>query len=72
MSPIMDLYNGEIIAYNLATRPLPSMVQTMLTDVLKQLPKDEHPILHSDSKNVGVSFHHPACCFSWLMRSLMQ
>lgn len=25
-----------------------SMVQTMLTDALKQLPKDEHPILHSD------------------------
>ncbi|EAP7661570.1 IS3 family transposase [Salmonella enterica] len=48
LSPIMDLYNGEIIAYNLATRPLPSMVQTMLTDALKQLPKDEHPILHSD------------------------
>ncbi|WP_087816648.1 IS3 family transposase [Yersinia intermedia] len=48
LSPIMDLYNGEIIAYSLATRPLPSMVQTMLTDALKQLPKDEHPILHSD------------------------
>ncbi|EDV5023977.1 IS3 family transposase [Salmonella enterica subsp. enterica serovar Ball] len=48
LSPTMDLYNGEIIAYNLATRPLPSMVQTMLTDALKQLPKDEHPILHSD------------------------
>ncbi|EDY1997947.1 IS3 family transposase [Salmonella enterica subsp. diarizonae] len=48
LSPIMDLYNGEIIAYNLATRPLPSIVQTMLTDALKQLPKDEHPILHSD------------------------
>ena len=48
LSPIMDLYNGEIIAYNLATRPLSSMVQTMLTDALKQLPKDEHPILHND------------------------
>ncbi|EJY9247990.1 IS3 family transposase [Salmonella enterica] len=48
LSPIMDLYNGEIIAYNLATRLLPSMVQIMLTDVLKQLPKDEHTMLHSD------------------------
>ncbi|MGD7785970.1 IS3 family transposase [Escherichia coli] len=43
LSPIMDLYNGEIISYNLATRPQPSMVQTMLTDALKQLSKDEHP-----------------------------
>lgn len=48
LSPIMDLYNGEIIAYNPAIRPLSSMVQTMLTDALKQLPKDEHPILHND------------------------
>ena len=48
LSPIMDLYNGEIFSYNLATRPQPSMVQTMLTDALKQLSKDEHPILHSD------------------------
>ncbi|EEY2496513.1 TPA: IS3 family transposase [Escherichia coli] len=48
LSPIMDLYNGEIISYNLATRSQPSMVPTMFTDELKQLSKDEHPILHSD------------------------
>lgn len=48
LSPIMDLYNGEIIAYNLAARPLPSMVNTMLTDALKRLAKDERPLLHSD------------------------
>lgn len=44
----MDLYNGEIISYNLATRSQPSMVPTMFTDELKQLSKDENPILHSD------------------------
>ena len=48
LSPIMDLYNGEIIAYNLATRPLPSMVKAMLTDALKVLAEGKHPILHSD------------------------
>ncbi|AVF37990.1 integrase (plasmid) [Rahnella sikkimica] len=48
LSPIMDLYNGEIIAYNLATRPLPSMVKAMLTDALKVLTEGEHPLLHSD------------------------
>lgn len=37
LSPIMDLYNGEIVAYNLAARPLPSMVNTMLIDALKLL-----------------------------------
>ncbi|QZY97668.1 IS3 family transposase (plasmid) [Pantoea dispersa] len=48
LSPIMDLYNGEIIAYNLSARSLPTMVHTMLTDALKRLAKDEHPMLHSD------------------------
>ncbi|BHI71102.1 hypothetical protein JNE17039_46520 (plasmid) [Escherichia coli] len=68
MSPIMDLYNGEIVSYNLATRPQPSMVQTMLTDALKQLSKDEHPILHSDSNNAGISFyHHSVCCLTRLV-----
>lgn len=48
LSPIMDLYNGEIIAYNLAARPLPSMVNTMITDAMKLLAKDERTLLHSD------------------------
>ncbi|MDT0204238.1 IS3 family transposase [Serratia marcescens] len=48
LSPIMDLYNGEIIAYNLASRPLPSMVKAMLTDALKVLAEGERPLLHSD------------------------
>ena len=48
LSPIMELYNGEIIAYNLDARPLPSMVNTMLTDALKLLAKEERLIWHSD------------------------
>ena len=50
LSPIMELYNGEIIAYNLDARPLPSMVNTMLTDALKLLAKEERLIWHSDRK----------------------
>lgn len=52
----MDLYNGEIIAYNLATRPLPSMVKAMLTDALKVLAEGKHPLLHSDQ---GWSYQMP-------------
>ncbi|HBU6171449.1 TPA: hypothetical protein MD648_005588 [Citrobacter freundii] len=33
---------------------------------------DGEVIVHSDSKNVGVSFHHHACCFLSPVRSLMQ
>ncbi|EED4923255.1 transposase family protein [Salmonella enterica subsp. arizonae] len=41
-------YNSKIIAYNLASRPFPSMVKAILTDALKVLAEGEHPLLHSD------------------------
>ncbi|HGU0597098.1 TPA: DDE-type integrase/transposase/recombinase, partial [Escherichia coli] len=40
LSPIMDLYNGEIVSYNLTERPLASMVKSMLLDAVEQLNKD--------------------------------
>ncbi|MHC8408903.1 IS3 family transposase [Pseudomonas sp. Hz4] len=48
LSPILDLYNGEIISYDIAKRPLFSMVGTMLSEAFKRLKSDEKPILHSD------------------------
>lgn len=48
LSPIMDLYNREIIAYKLAQRPLAAMVKSMLDDAVKNLSTQEHPLLHSD------------------------
>ncbi|EMN8064521.1 IS3 family transposase, partial [Shigella sonnei] len=48
LSPIMDLYNGEIVSYNLTERPLASMVKSMLLDAVEQLNKDDKPLLHSD------------------------
>ncbi|WKF03063.1 IS3 family transposase [Pseudomonas syringae] len=48
LSPIMDLYNGEIISYAIARRPLYSMVDEMLEGAFKKLEPHEKPILHSD------------------------
>ncbi|WP_155930779.1 IS3 family transposase [Pseudomonas savastanoi] len=48
LSPIMDLYNGEIISYAIARRPLYSMVDEMLDGAFTRLGPDEKPILHSD------------------------
>ena len=48
LSPIMDLYNREIIAYKLAQRPLAAMVKGMLDDAVKNLSTTEHLLLHSD------------------------
>ena len=48
LSPIMDLYNGEIVAYETAKRPLLNMVQKMLVSAFKRLGPGDTPILHSD------------------------
>ncbi len=48
LSPILDLYNGEIIAYTTGRRPELKMVSTMLRKALARLKPGEKPILHSD------------------------
>lgn len=48
LSPIMDLFNGEIVAYETARRPLFGMVGKMLTNAFKRLLPCDKPILHSD------------------------
>lgn len=47
-SPVLDLYNGEIIAYNMESRPVYSLVSTMLDKAFKRLEKGDAPLLHSD------------------------
>ncbi|WP_031599458.1 IS3 family transposase, partial [Pseudomonas savastanoi] len=37
LSPVMDLYNGEIVAYEVSTRPSFELVTSMLDKALQQL-----------------------------------
>ena len=48
LSPVLDLYNSEIIAWNMTTHPGMSLVENMLSDALKILKPGDAPILHSD------------------------
>ncbi|PED16610.1 DDE-type integrase/transposase/recombinase, partial [Bacillus toyonensis] len=48
LSPTLDLYNGEIIAYNIEHRPAYSLVSKMLNKAFQRLNDKETPILHSD------------------------
>jgi len=48
LSPLMDLHNGEIIAYEMARRPIFKLVRDMLNKALTKLDDDDRPILHSD------------------------
>ena len=56
LSPVMDLYNGEIIAYETASKPT-KLVGGMLQKALGKLRKDDRPILHSDQ---GWQYRMPA------------
>lgn len=57
LSPVMDLYNGEIIAFETARRPAFELVGVMLNKALAKLRPGEHPILHSDQ---GWHYRMPA------------
>lgn len=49
LSPVMDLYNGEIVAYEMQERPLYSLVGNMLKKALAKLKgRGDTPLLHSD------------------------
>lgn len=48
MSPVLDLFSGEILAYKTARRPVYMMVDEMLTQVLAKLKPDDKRMLHSD------------------------
>jgi len=57
LSPVMDLYNGEIVAFETAQRPRFKLVNNMLTKAFARLNEDERPILHSDQ---GWQYQMPA------------
>ncbi|EAV3606166.1 IS3 family transposase [Salmonella enterica] len=48
LSPVIDLFNGEVISHVMSERPLMNMVSTMLEKALTTLNPGERPVLHSD------------------------
>jgi len=48
LSPIMDLFNGEIISYTVSCNPSFHPVNQMLKDAFQKIPDDTRLILHSD------------------------
>ena len=48
LSPILDLFNREIITYTIGSRPTYSLVSDMLVKALERLPEDHQLLMHSD------------------------
>lgn len=57
LSPVLDLYNGEIVAYEMADNPRFTLVDTMLRRALQRLGPQQQPLLHSDQ---GWQYQMPA------------
>ena len=48
LSPIVDLFNGEVVSYNLSRHPVFHQVVDMLEKAFKKIPDNTNLILHSD------------------------
>lgn len=61
LSPVLDLYNGEIVAFETAKRPLFTMIGAMLRRAFARLAPHDRPILHSDQGwQYRMSVYHEA------------
>nr|WP_241494983.1 IS3 family transposase [Pseudomonas mediterranea] len=69
LSPIMDLYNGEIIAYGTATRPCFALVTGMLEKAFERLREPTHLLLHSDQ---GWQYQQPRYQHALKQRGIKQ
>ncbi len=55
LSPIIDLFNGEVVAYNLSYHPSLKLVTDMLNQAFAKIPDNTNLILHSDQ---GWQYQH--------------
>ena len=69
LSPVMDLYNGEIVAFETAKRPAFDMVAGMLKKALAKLRANETPLLHSDQ---GWQYQMPVYQRMLKQRNIVQ
>ncbi len=55
LSPVMDLYNREIISYSISLSPNLWQIREMLRGLFDKMPKEAKPIFHSDQ---GWQYQH--------------
>ena len=69
LSPVMDLYNGEIVAYKTSRRPVFKLVGSMLKKALARLRPTDRTVLHSDQ---GWQYQQPIYRRMLAARSVTQ
>ena len=55
LSPVMDMFNREIISYSISTSPNLQQIRDMLNGLFEKLPAGARPLFHSDQ---GWQYQH--------------
>lgn len=55
LSPIIDLFNNEVISYSISERPTMPMIDDMLIKAFARMDANSKPVLHSDQ---GWQYRH--------------
>ena len=55
LSPVLDMFNREIISYSISTSPNLQQVRDMLNGLFEKLPAEARPLFHSDQ---GWQYQH--------------
>ena len=69
LSPILDMYNGEIISYKISDRPVLKQVLDMLDDAFAKIPDDTKLIFHSDQ---GWQYQHKQYQYRLKKKGIVQ
>jgi transposase InsO family protein len=71
LSPVIDCFDGKVVAWNTSKRPDAELVNTMLDDAIDTLIPSEHPVIHDDR---GAHYRWPGwigrCEAAGLVRSM--
>ena len=55
LSPVLDMFNREIVSYSISTSPNLQQIRDMLHGLFEKLPSDARPLFHSDQ---GWQYQH--------------
>jgi putative transposase len=60
LTVVIDLFARNVVGWSMK----PTLSRDALMMAVWRRKPDSEVIVHSDSKNIGVSFHHHVCCFA--------
>lgn len=69
LSPIMDLYNGEIISYSLSKSPTVDFTLKSLKDAIQSLPAKHNLMIHTDQ---GFHYQHRSWVYTLEKHGIKQ